>query len=139
VECDATAERIGDNHSYVYAYRIEKQMRDELQIVLGVARELPVNDLPRLLGDLEEIRCTAMARLTAPAASQRPDELLPVEQAAERLGVSVDYLYRNHSSLPFSRRMGRNLRFSSLGIDEYIRRIGALTLRRHSATMTSVR
>jgi len=114
-------------------------MRDELQIVLGVARELPVNDLPRLLGDLEEIRCTAMARLTAPAASQRPDELLPVEQAAERLGVSVDYLYRNHSSLPFSRRMGRNLRFSSLGIDEYIRRIGALTLRRHSATMTSVR
>jgi excisionase family DNA binding protein len=114
-------------------------MRDELQVVLGVARELPINDLPRLLGDLEEIRCTAMARLTAPAGAQRPDELLTVEQAAERLEVSVDYLYRNHSRLPFSRRMGRNLRFSSLGIDEYIRRARALTPRRRYAIVPVVR
>lgn len=104
-----------------------------------VAQELPAGELPRLLGELEEIRCTAMARLTMPAASQRPDELLMVGQAAERLGLSVDYLYRNHSRLPFTRRMGRSLRFSSLGIDEYIRRSGALTLRRHSAMVTSVR
>jgi excisionase family DNA binding protein len=105
-------------------------MRNELQTVLMAAQELPAGELPRLLGELEEIRCTAMARLTTPVAVQRPDELLTVEQAAERLGVSVDYLYRNHSCLPFVRRMGRTLRFSSLGIDEYIgqhRRLDAKT------------
>jgi excisionase family DNA binding protein len=114
-------------------------MRNELQGVLMVAKELPPADLPRFLGDLEEIRCTAMARLNTPAGVQRPDELLPVEAAAERLGVSVDYLYRNHSRLPFTRRMGRTLRFSSLGIDEYIKRIGGLTPRRFIATVPSVR
>jgi hypothetical protein len=114
-------------------------MRSELQTVLVVAKDLPAAELPRLLGELEEIRCTAMARLTTPAAVQRPDELLPVEAAAERLGVSVDYLYRNHSRLLFTRRMGRTLRFSSLGIDDYIKRIGALTPRRHHVTVPSVR
>ena len=114
-------------------------MRNELQTVLLVAQELPTGELPRLLGELEEIRCTAMARLSTPGAGQRPDELLTVELAAERLGVSVDYLYRNHSRFPFTRRMGRTLRFSSLGIDDYIKRQGALTPRRHSATFPSVR
>jgi excisionase family DNA binding protein len=114
-------------------------MRNELQTVLLVARELPEGELPRLLGELEEIRCTAMARLTMLAPAQRPDELLMVEQAAERLGLSVDYLYRNHSRLPFTRRMGRSLRFSSLGIDEYIKRTGALAPRRHYAMVNSVR
>jgi excisionase family DNA binding protein len=96
-------------------------MRDELQIALSAARELPAPELPRLLGELEEIRATAMARLASPASVQRPDELLTVEQASERLGVSKDYLYRNHSRLPFVRRMGRKLLFSSLGIDSHIR------------------
>lgn len=113
-------------------------MRNELQTVMMAARDLPAGELPRLLGELEEIRCTALARLTTPAAPQRPDELLTVEHAAERLGLSVDYLYRNHSRLPFTRRMGRSLRFSSLGIDEYIKRTGALTPRRRAAIITSV-
>jgi excisionase family DNA binding protein len=114
-------------------------MRAELEDALAAVLSLPPDQLPRLLGDLEELRCTAMARLTAPTAVQRPDELLTIEQATERLGVSVDFLYRNHSRLPFTRRMGRSLRFSSLGIDEYIKRTGAVTPRRHSAIVTSVR
>ena len=114
-------------------------MRKELQTVMIAARELPAGELPRLLGDLEEIRCTALARLTAPAAVQRPNELLTVEQAAERLGVSANYLYRNHSRLPFVRRMGRTLRFSSLGIDEYIKRTSVLTPRLHSVIVSPVR
>jgi excisionase family DNA binding protein len=97
-------------------------MRDEFQKVLKAARELPVNALPRLLGDLEEIRATAMARLTAPApAAPQLDELLDVDEAARRLGTSKDYLYRHHARLPFTRRIGRNLRFSALGIERYIR------------------
>jgi excisionase family DNA binding protein len=98
-------------------------MRTELQTVLIAARELPVDDLPRLLGDLEEVRCTAMARLAAPApAAPQSDELLDADEAARRLGISKDYLYRHHARLPFTRRMGRGLRFSALGIQTYIRR-----------------
>ena len=111
----------------VVLYRILQPhtMRTELQRALNAAREVPVEELPRLLGDLEEIRCTALARLTAPivAASQK-DELLGVAEAADRLGMSKDYLYRHHCRFPFTRRMGRGLRFSALGIEKYIKMAG---------------
>jgi excisionase family DNA binding protein len=97
-------------------------MRDELQTALSAARELPAPELPRLLGELEEIRTTALARLSSPAPVQVRDELLDVKEAAARLGMSENYLYRNHGKLPFARRMGRALRFSSSGIDEYLRK-----------------
>ncbi len=97
-------------------------MNTSAQQLLETARTLPSEQLPRFLGELEEIRATALARLTTPPAPQSRDELLDVDAAAERLGMSPDYLYRNHSKLPFTRRMGRSLLFSSLGIDEYIRR-----------------
>ena len=97
-------------------------MRAELQTVLIAVRELPVVELPRLLGELEEIRCIAFARLQAPApvAQVQPDELLSVEAASAKLGVSRDYLYRHHGKFPFARRMGRKLLFSSQGIQKYI-------------------
>ena len=75
------------------------------------ARDLPAEELPDLIGELEAIKATAWARLTAPAlATQEHDELLDVETAAERLGVSRDY-----------RRQGRKLLFSALGVDKHIR------------------
>ncbi len=103
--------------------RASYNMRDELQAVLIVVRESPVDDLPRLLGELEEVRCTAMARLTAPAPAQQhqPDELLHAAEATRRLGVSQDYLYRHHRDFPFTRRVGRRLLFSALGIEKYIK------------------
>ena len=61
-------------------------MRQELETALTAARELPAPELPRLLGELEEIRATALARLSSPAGLQVLDELLDVEQAAARLG-----------------------------------------------------
>jgi predicted DNA-binding transcriptional regulator AlpA len=98
-------------------------MRNELQTVLTAVRELPAGELPRLLGELEEIRCTAMARLAMPAPVQaQSDELLDVEEATRRLGLSKDYLYRHHSDFPFTRRVGRKLLFSALGIERYIKR-----------------
>jgi excisionase family DNA binding protein len=47
--------------------------------------------------------------------------LLGIDDAAEKLGVSRDYLYRNHPSLPFTRRMGKALRFSAAGIEKWLR------------------
>ena len=77
--------------------------------------------LPELLGELEVIRANALLRLSAPTVIAHDDQV-SVEEAAQRLGVSTDYLYRNWKRLPFTRRMGRKLLFSSRGIDDYIRK-----------------
>jgi predicted DNA-binding transcriptional regulator AlpA len=50
------------------------------------------------------------------------DRLLNVREAAEKLGVAPDWVYRHHGEPPFRVRHGRLLRFSELGIEEYIRR-----------------
>lgn len=90
---------------------------------LKVALELSVDDLPTLIGQLEAAKATAWARLTAPTpAKSDHDELLDVTEAARRLGVSIDYLYDHHQDYIFTRRQGRKLLFSALGINAYIRR-----------------
>lgn len=116
------------------------KLRDELQFVLRFAQELPTEELPCLLGELEQVRCTALARLTAPAQFQpaEPDQLLSIADAARRLNVSEDYLYRHGKELPFTRRMGRKLLFSSSGIDKHIRQQDGLTARRHRRTLGSL-
>ena len=97
-------------------------MRNELQIVLMTAQELPKDELPALLGELEQVRCTALARLTsAPVAPQGSDELLGIREASRRLGVSRDFLYRHARDFGFTRRMGRKLLFSASGIERHIK------------------
>lgn len=97
-------------------------MRGELEQALTAARVLPAEELPSLLGDLEQIRVTALARLTAPAPQpQVPDSLVDVAEAAEQLGMSRSYLYRHADRFSFTRREGRSLRFSSVGIQQYLR------------------
>jgi predicted DNA-binding transcriptional regulator AlpA len=85
-----------------------------------VARTLPVERLARFIADLEEIKVVALARLVAPPPATRPDELVDIDEAARRLGVSKHYLYRHAEKLQFSRRVGRKRVFSSVGIDRYI-------------------
>jgi len=97
-------------------------MRASLEFALGLAKTLAPEELPRLLGDLEEIRVTGLARLASPVTEARPDELLSVEQASKRMGVSRGYLYRHHRQLNFSRRAGRKLLFSSVGLDSYLKK-----------------
>ena len=53
---------------------------------------------------------------------QRRDRLLNVAEAAVKLGVTPDWHYRHHKGLPFTVRHGRLLRFSELGIEDYIHR-----------------
>jgi hypothetical protein len=94
---------------------------DELGRLRHVARELRPEELPDFIGQLECIKATAWARLTMPAQLQEHDELLDVETAALRLGVSRDYMYRHAAEYPFTRRQGRKLLFSARGIERYIR------------------
>jgi excisionase family DNA binding protein len=94
-------------------------MNTQLEIVLQAARTLPPAELPLLLGDLEVVRATAYARLSAaPAPVQSADELLTVAQAAQKLGCSKYYLYK--TTLPFLRRLGRKRMFSKNGIEAYL-------------------
>jgi len=108
------------------------KLREEIQNVLRFAEQLPPEQLPKLLGEIEEVRCTAMSRLSASAAAYpaNPDRLISIACAAQLLGVSKDTLYRQHDHFPFTRRMGRRLLFSSHGIEEYIRKQSGLADRR---------
>jgi excisionase family DNA binding protein len=90
--------------------------------LLKLAREATPEELPGLIGQLESAKAVAWSRLTAPTAQAgQHDELLDVPEAARRLGVSPDYLYRNHGEFRFTRRQGRKLLFSAQGIDKYIK------------------
>ena len=96
-------------------------MTDTLESLLEQARTVSPAEIPAFLGGIEVARTTALARLSAPSpAPRQADELLGVDQAATRLGVGVDYLYRNHRKFSFTRREGRRLLFSANGIAEHI-------------------
>jgi len=94
-----------------------------LTTALELAQTIPVSELPHLLGELEEIRATAVSRLTTTvvAAPTPEDTLLDVDAAAARLKVSRDFLYRNHKNFPFTRRVGRKLFFSEQGIANHLK------------------
>lgn len=89
--------------------------------------ELAPEQIPAVLGELEELKAAAWAQLLAPngrnpSGVQLADELVNAREAARRLGLSVDYLYRFSRRLPFVVRIGRRVRFSSRGIERYIER-----------------
>lgn len=102
-------------------------MRFELEQALESAQTIAPDELPFLLGELEVIRTTALARLSGPprAIPQpiTPDVLLDVGKAASVLGVSKGYIYRHHAEEPFKsfvKPIGRKLLFSSQGIQNYL-------------------
>lgn len=76
------------------------------------------------LATVQSVLLGALLAATGPAATaapQGPDRLLDVNEAADRLGVSADWVYRHARQLPFAVRNGRLLRFSSQGIDRFIK------------------
>jgi hypothetical protein len=114
---------------------------------LGVAGLFAVPRLEELLADPDQVRVldahTTRALITQAISAlillqshdldaartetqvygrERLDRLLNVSQAAEKLCVKRDWLYRHHSDLPFRVRHGKLLRFSELGIEDYIRK-----------------
>ena len=93
---------------------------DLLESLRDIARELPATALPDFIGKLESVKATAWARLATPTL-QEHDELVDVATAAGRLGVSSDYLYRHSAEYSFTRRQGRKLLFSALGIEKHIK------------------
>src|SRR5215831_13996037 len=89
----------------------------------AVRTELPLEELPDSLAEIERIKALAWARLQAPVLAPS-DQLLDVNEAARRLGISKTRLYRHQRQYPFTRHDGRRVLFSALGIDAYIQQKG---------------
>jgi predicted DNA-binding transcriptional regulator AlpA len=95
---------------------------EDLVATPRLAAEIELEQIPELIGDLERLRATLWARLALrinrPPAAE--DRLVPAADAASRLAVSKDWIYRHAEHLPFTVRLDGQLRFSVKGIDRYI-------------------
>lgn len=110
----------------------------DLPSELGRLSRWPIDRLPAVFGQLATLHATALLRLSTPTPAQTPDELLTVDAAAVRLGMSKEYLYRHAKQFPFTRREGRSLRFSALGIQAHIGQKNILTARQHRRNIGTV-
>ena len=61
-----------------------------------------------------------LAKIIADLAVVTADRLLDADEAAQKLGVDRQWLYRRSGRLPFVVRLDGQLRFSLCGIESYI-------------------
>jgi predicted DNA-binding transcriptional regulator AlpA len=110
----------------MHRYHDKDALALQLGHVLQGIDDLGPTEIPVLLSQVAALQSALAARLlsvqdylhTGPVE----DRLLTVEEAASRLGTSEDWLYRNAPKLPFTVRLApRQLRFSSQGIERYLR------------------
>jgi hypothetical protein len=87
----------------------------------AVVAQVPREDLLVLLGELERLRATGWLRLAVPSPPEPAgDTLLTAKEAAKRLSVPVESLYRK--KWPFTVRLGKGTtRYSERGIERFIR------------------
>ena len=92
-------------------------------------RDIPLEAVPALRAELARLDSMLITRLFASVLSHNDngpqnDRLLTADEAAQKLAVSKDYLYRKSRKgrLPFAVRVGKSsVRFSEVGIERYIR------------------
>ncbi len=92
--------------------------------VESAGRELAPEQLAEVLGMLARLEALLLIRLKGSAGAAGdavPDRLLTAEEAAARLALSPDTLYRKAKRLPFTVRLGHQVRFSAAGIERFIR------------------
>ncbi len=87
---------------------------------------VPQEEIPAMRGELAMLDTLLLARLLREGDGgtdkrTQKDRLLKVDEAAKRLGASKDYIYRHAAKLPFTVRIGRQIRSSEAGIDKFIR------------------
>jgi predicted DNA-binding transcriptional regulator AlpA len=88
--------------------------------------------LPHLLSQVAELRpeelpavlAAVAARMAAVQQEEREptadgDVNLPIAEAARRLSISKDWLYRHADKLPFTVRIGRRVTFSAAGLEAW--------------------
>ena len=95
------------------------------RVPLEALDQVAVEDLPAVVLYLAALQSAAAARLTAaprpvPVSRNGSEALLDVREAAARLNLSVDWLYRHAKRLPFTRRVGRAVRFDPEGLARWV-------------------
>jgi hypothetical protein len=86
---------------------------------------VPTSSIPYLRGELAKFDTMLLARILdernrRDEKSNEFDQLLNVQQAAAKLGVSVDYIYKRAPVFPFTVREGRRVLFSQQGVERYL-------------------
>ena len=84
--------------------------------------DLPPSLALEMLAQLAAVQPVLIARALAGGGrgGSDADELLDVNQAAQRLGLGVGWLYRHATKLSFTVRVNRQLRFSARRLEAYI-------------------
>lgn len=88
-----------------------------------VVDTVPAEELPAFMAELGALSYRAAARLAAehPGPAEATEQLLTVEQVAERLAATVDWL-RRQRDLPFRVELsGGMVRYSAAGLDRWVR------------------
>jgi predicted DNA-binding transcriptional regulator AlpA len=124
---DDAHQRAGQAHT---ARRRTGETKEALRVTLNELLEhpngivdLPPADLARTLSQLAALHLALAAHVREmfpPIPAGAADRLLTVGEVAQRLSISSHAVYRRASSFPFTVRVGRYLRFSERGLDEYL-------------------
>jgi excisionase family DNA binding protein len=91
----------------------------------ALVRDVPAEELPALVGRLREAELLAEVRLrsvpTQATTTTMADENLSADEAARRLGVSKEWVYKNAKGkkLPFTVTIGRRVLFSARGLERW--------------------
>ena len=89
------------------------------------AGKVPRESIPALMAQLAALQSILASRLVGGQSSSNGnaegDRLVGIQEAAQKLGVSTQWLYRRAAKLHFVVRMGRKLTFSEQGIERYIK------------------
>lgn len=92
------------------------------------ATDLPPHVAAMLLAQMASLQTVLLSRLFLGISADLrreeggEDRLLLVDEASSMLGMTKDYLYKHADQLPFTVRPApKQLRFSKLGIQKYIR------------------
>src|SRR6266852_1770185 len=88
---------------------------------------IPVEQIPAVLTAFAAWQCALAARLMAipttiaETATETDDRLLTVQECAERLRKSPQWVYRRTKTLPFARCLGpRSWVFSQRGLEKWL-------------------
>ncbi len=75
------------------------------------------------MADIYRWIVTVLGEVEAPGPTPetQEDRLLTVPQVATQLNVSERYVYDHRHEWPFTRQVGRKLRFSEKGLQEWLR------------------
>ena len=84
----------------------------------------PREQLVELVGDLAAAHAEAFLRLAAPTSPSASADVcnegnISVDEAARRLGMSGQWIYRHADRLPFVRKIGRRVLCSAQGVAEW--------------------